>query len=433
MKEQGNSYYGIFLKILACLGLTHFGIALVFWAIHVYVIGQNEGFTIDWIMLLFHAVPTFLLFLCFLVVLFLKGRHLKSSVLLLIFCIISAFFLFVIETQNDLYQQSYPLMHDKDTYSIITIGEIHEYTNWWWYIKKIPYEQSEIDKSYLFGYIDHGGGFVIEPKYKEAHSFMDGYAAVQKDKRWGFIDKSGNEVIPFIYDDVGNFCDGLAPVKQGDLWLYIDKQGQPAFDTSYEEAYSFSEGLAAVRVLDQWGYIDRSGSYVISPKFSRAGAFREETAAVQLNNLYGFIDQKGNFVIEPRFSKAQHFSCGMASVEIKKLWGYIDKQGNIVIKAQFDFANPFSEDIARVIMISNKSGYRLQYGFKLINRKGEFLTKKEYIGAGTFSEGLSSVRRNERYGFINKQGKMVIQPCYDMAVCFSEGLALVGMKEKNEK
>lgn len=47
-----------------------------------------------------------------------------------------------------------------------------------------------------------------------------------------------------------------------------------------------------------------------------------------------------------------------------------------------------------------------------------------------FSEDLSGVYRNGKYGFIDKIGKTVIPLEYDWVDDFSEGLVIVGINDK---
>jgi hypothetical protein len=413
---------------MALIGMIYFGVALAFWAFLIYAIRQSRGFTTDWIMLLFHAGPALLLFVGFIVSFLLSTKNIKVSLILLLLCLgFTGLFCFI-EIQNDFYQSFRPILQctDKNT-APSSIGEIHEYTNWWWYEKNISHEET---KPLSYGYINHKGDMIIEAIYEDASHFSDGFAAVKKNGKWGFINITGKEVLPCIYEETGSFSGGLAPVKRGDQWSYIDKEGKTAFDKSYEIARSFSEELAAVSVHEKWGYINRDGNFVIEPIYSRAGTFQEGLAAVQIDNLYGFIDKKGNYAIQPKFTKAIYFSEGLAPVELNKLWGYINKEGVIIIEPHYDFADPFSNEIARVILIRNKWGYRTKYAFMHIDRKSGAITTKAYCGAGTFSEGLSSKMKGEKYGYINKVGEMVIEPRFDMAVSFHEGLATVGMKKK---
>ena len=54
----------------------------------------------------------------------------------------------------------------------------------------------------------------------------------------------------------------------------------------------------------------------------------------------------------------------------------------------------------------------------------------KYDDADSFSEGLATVKLNDKYGFIDKTGKEVIPIKYDYAEGFSEGLAQVKLNNK---
>jgi len=55
---------------------------------------------------------------------------------------------------------------------------------------------------------------VIEPKYKKASSFNEGFAGVSLDGvKWGFIDLKGNVVIEPIFFDVYRFERGICVVR----------------------------------------------------------------------------------------------------------------------------------------------------------------------------------------------------------------------------
>ena len=100
----------------------------------------------------------------------------------------------------------------------------------------------------LDGYIDRTGKVVIAPRFAEALTFHEGWAAVRPKKTtvWG----------------------------KGDLWGYIDKSGQYVLEPQFNEAHPFQGGVARVHVggclltsFDvppyweggEWRLIDRDG------------------------------------------------------------------------------------------------------------------------------------------------------------------------------
>ena len=59
----------------------------------------------------------------------------------------------------------------------------------------------------------------------------------------------------------------------------------------------------------------------------------------------------------------------------------------------------------------------------ILQQKRYYLTR--YDDIDDFSDGLSRVKLDDRYGFIDKKGKVVIPLLYDNARAVNEGLCLV--------
>jgi hypothetical protein len=76
--------------------------------------------------------------------------------------------------------------------------------------------------TWLWGFIDRTGKWVIEPKFNDALSYSSGLAAVLSGVdvsnpgtmagRWGYIDTSGKYVIQPQFFDANPFSGGLASV-----------------------------------------------------------------------------------------------------------------------------------------------------------------------------------------------------------------------------
>jgi hypothetical protein len=91
------------------------------------------------------------------------------------------------------------------------------------------------------------------------------------------------------------------------------------------------------------------------------------------------------------------------------------------VPPKYDDGRDFSEGLATV-RIDNKWGY--------INTIGKLVIKLNYWDCGYFSEGLAPVQISEvknkgKWGFIDARGKMIISPQFDHAFEFSEGVAAV--------
>jgi hypothetical protein len=142
---------------------------------------------------------------------------------------------------------------------------------------------------------------------------------------------------------------------------------------------------------DKWGYINTKGEWAIEPSFDEVGFFAENGLAVVQHGIkYGYIDRKGEWAIKPSFVVAGSFdSAGLAMV------GYY---GN--------------------------NGYKYSY----INTKGKLVAKPFAIHfydrlPDFSSEGITIVRRGEKFGYVNMEGEWLIPPWYEDAGTFYYGLA----------
>ena len=98
-------------------------------------------------------------------------------------------------------------------------------------------------------------GQQIASGFDDAHCFVDGFAAVQRNGKWGFINTSGEVVIDFKFDDADSFCLDLAPVRIGEKWHYIKTNGETAFDEEFDYANRLSSNGRTSVILDEKCYL----------------------------------------------------------------------------------------------------------------------------------------------------------------------------------
>ncbi|NCA79391.1 MAG: WG repeat-containing protein [Sphingobacteriia bacterium] len=122
----------------------------------------------------------------------------------------------------------------------------------------------------------------LEKKYTKVYSVSNGLAHVEKKGKHGYIDTLGTEVIPCIYKDARTFSNGFAIVEKDiDVWQYIDKSGKYLPIGHYDELWNFDKGYAKVAIQGKHGYIDATGKEVIPPKYVVMG---------NANSVYTWLD-----------------------------------------------------------------------------------------------------------------------------------------------
>ena len=137
-------------------------------------------------------------------------------------------------------------------------------------------EESIVEESSLFGYLDRQGRVAIKPQFSSAEPFSDGLAAVGlpnddgNGELYGYIDTSGKMVVPAIYSVVAPFVAGLGVVTTTDgEVIVIDKQGNHIMDVPGYDAEIIVDdnglGLTLIKVTgydDNVKYYDRTGKLI---------------------------------------------------------------------------------------------------------------------------------------------------------------------------
>ena len=211
---------------------------------------------------------------------------------------------------------------------------------------------------------------------------------------------------------------------------YIDRTGRFALDFSdrdglpgkYDHLCSFSEGLAAValrmkpdedRKPLKWGFIDKTGKEVIPARFPYAADFHEGLAAV---NVGGRVDLSCYYPLgTPVVDKdGRPFWYRIVSGK----WGYIDRKGQFVIRSKFTGAGPFRNGVAKVEM-GEKVGH--------IDRMGKRVAAPPARATAETPDELTAFGQNGRWGYRNRKGKVAIKPQFAAAGRLRDGIARVNV------
>ncbi|NQT92917.1 MAG: WG repeat-containing protein [Lentisphaerae bacterium] len=326
----------------------------------------------------------------------------------------------------------------------------------------------------LYGYIDHTGRKVIEPKYASAWEFKDGLAYVLEPGRYGqegFVRADGEWAFKLPHrrrwQVVDAFSDGMAMIIERNKFGFIDTRGEIVIPTDLSYAHPFSEGFClamrekstttdprqqGMTLSREQGLLDKNGTFVFEPDFGgnrqyegceqifmdgqwcfvtkedyvvykvletvssglREGLVRVWSRKDHVKGRFGFVDKAGKIVIPITFERAEDFFDGRAKVWRDGKWGFIDKRGKLVIDHRFERVFDFSEQRAR---------FERDERFGFIDKTGRIAIEPRFEEAYDFTEGLAAVAVEGRWGFIEPGGRMAIQPRYDNVREFDHGLA----------
>lgn len=310
------------------------------------------------------------------------------------------------------------------------------------------------------GFINKSGTLVIPLNYQEARGFSENLAPVKKNDKWGYINKTGTVIIPFQYKDAYTFSEGLAIVgmeitdKNGyksTKYGYIDKTGKTIIPFKYIYAANFHKSTLGAQTIvkdenKKYLLLDKTGKIISDFKYNPenkddssediypASAEWFNDNEIKLNygrgyaKEYGIYDpKKATFIVKPEYSNMFEVNHGHYLVEkdytLKGIFKYKE-----IIPAIYNFILD-QDSLYYAVYGGKETDNGIKDGkFTLYNYDGKKITKyddkESYDEITVFSEGLSQVKRNGKYGFINKIGEEAIPLEYDSIGVFSSGIAV---------
>jgi hypothetical protein len=158
----------------------------------------------------------------------------------------------------------------------------------------------------------------------------------------------------------------------------------------------------------------------------------EPLAAYKYEGKWHFIDNEGNEMFEPpAFDNIAGYRDGLflmtKIIQNKRKWFYVNTQGEIAFETDADVARLFRDDRAIVSYFEDPDGVNRKYG--IIDKKGEFVVKPEYLDAIDYNEGKTYIMNRQERGFIDKNGNYIFKLDSLVGYPYFEGLAPVSSKK----
>lgn len=324
------------------------------------------------------------------------------------------------------------------------------------------------------------------------HNSNSNLIAVQYNGKWGFIDKSGRQRISFLFDEAVGFSEGRAVVyrEQDGYYAVIDELGNFVVPyTNFEDvSLIYSNGFLGFKKNGKYGFMDRDGRVVIQPMYDSVHPFSKQgisivgldTEGKGFPNQYGAINKTGKIVIPIKYRMVnpankynyddyefisvvdENFRVGVVNIFNREIlptiyynnynnysngisisenyfkvalcrsnyscwdnsqikWGYVDVSDREIIPVVYDEIGDFSDGIA-TIKLNNKYGYIDKYGQEIVTPK--------FDDALGLNDGLGAVKLGGKWGYVDKSGRLIIPFRFDDARNFEYGLASVKLNGK---
>ena len=309
-------------------------------------------------------------------------------------------------------------------------------------------------KTGLTGYMDKKGQWQIKPQFNRGYYFSKGVTAVVIDngKNWVFINKEGKALSkPRVYAPSDHFDFGMHVFRTYTGQGLINSYGKEVLPPLYTEVNIMKSNLIHIREGQESGFVDSTGKVILPAKYSFEGADKGYIA-VTLDKKGGVIDSTGKFVV-PLMDKAVLLlgdGLGFVVDSVSKglsmdIYGHFITMKNEAVSPMLKLNGKpevCSESFCLIIQMKfdlNNPSQDFNYGYSLINLKGEKVTKDDYVFVGSFHDGLALVvDKNKKAGFIDTSGKKVIKCQYDYRDAwdnpeiptFNKGLCLVSRNGK---
>lgn len=240
-----------------------------------------------------------------------------------------------------------------------------------------------------YGYIDKTGKVVIPVQYDRAfRSGNHNTIIVRKDKKWGILDKTGAIIVPLQYDKISGIGDEMMAVEKDNKAGFMDKTGHIVIPLQYDGVYNFADGLALVSKNGKFGFIDETGTVIIPLRYTYKYGM---TTKFEKEQIFAKVSRYDNWLYASRYGK-EYTSVG----ELKENRAYV-------------FQSYADEP--------TKAGF--------VDKTGKEVIPLIYQDVNSFSNGLASVKKDEKWGYIDTNGKTLIDFQYEYATSFENGKARV--------
>ena len=195
------------------------------------------------------------------------------------------------------------------------------------------------------GYIRRDGTWLIEPRFEEAHPFMEeaggeAFAAVKLDGKFGCIKRSGAWLFEPQLVELPWRCHDLV-TKAAGRFAHITPAGTWRIEPGIETIAGFGKEFDAVKVHGKFGVVDRNGAWVIEPRWRSFGIYFEAgLVPVKLDDKWGFIDASGALIIDATYDAFSNFERGINWVKTGDVWCAIDRRGRNVASLACQSTDP---------------------------------------------------------------------------------------------
>jgi hypothetical protein len=310
-----------------------------------------------------------------------------------------------------------------------------------------------------FGIFDESGEVLISPQYDRADTALEyGVIRVKRQGKVGAVDLHGRELLPLAYEMISPSTGGLRPASIGGNYFYLNRDGKPAFDLASLASADFRFGYAVLMLKDdrqvlvdhngkslfegstQWGRI-----WIASPRLAiymnaRETDFVSGWIDLVSRKVYpsypGILDlENGVLVIENGNDPERRTAhvLDRTNRKTRTIEGYvaITRDHKILVQkgAEFRLLDLMASEIADPRHVSSMEGQKHPaYVFRhkrkqgLVDEQGKIILPPVYDDiSAIWSNGTTTIRKDNREGLVDDLGRVIIPPAYDEVEWMKDG------------
>ena len=247
----------------------------------------------------------------------------------------------------------------------------------------------------IWGIIGKDGKFVVEPQFDSASKPFGGITIVRQGEKFGLF-KNGENILPFQYDKIEPFEDGGFKLSKGVLNGLTDINGKVIISVEYENITTYNGGYK-LKANGRIGLADASGKVFIPVEYEDIATYNG-TYKLKAKGCVGLADASGNVIIPVAYEDVTTYN-GAYKLKANRRIGIADASGKIVIPIEFEDVLVCGEGFA----VKDNGLYGL------VDANGKVVFDIKYKDIISLQNGLFAIY-TDKWEFINKEGKSVEQP-----------------------
>lgn len=264
----------------------------------------------------------------------------------------------------------------------------------------------------------------VKNEYGIIGKFQKGLSVVTKNGFYGLLNPAGDLILPCEYDTIYNLSNDIRYIKKDGFFGISNINGEVSVPCQYDNVkIGEIPEYHPVCKNNLWGFINSKNEVVIQLKYDDITLYKDSTYQAVLKGKVGLSRYDGKDLIDYKYEDILYGDNPVVSLNGK--FGILNKDFKLITDIDLDSKWVFSSEGLITIKKNDKYGAIDDY-------TGEVIIPFEYKSLGYYSEGLClAMNEHYKYGYINKKNEIVLPFIYSGGNEFKEGFAVVSVaKEK---